>query len=871
MKSDSNSNQPQRIFLTDYLPPSFSIDSVQLYFNLHETKTQVKAKIDFKKIKDEALVLNGVGLKLLSIKLNEKPLAENSYKVEAETLTIPNVPDAFTLETIVEINPEENKACVGLYLSRGIFATQCEAEGFRHITYFIDRPDVMTNYSVELEADKTKYPILLSNGDHLGTQDLGNGRHLAQWKDPFKKPCYLFALVAGDLGVVTDSFTTHSGKKVKLEVFASHGKQSRCLHAMQSLKNSMKWDEERFGLEYDLNQFMIVSIDDFNMGAMENKGLNIFNSRLVLADPESATDTDFERIESVVGHEYFHNWTGNRVTCRNWFELSLKEGLTVFRDQEFSADLNSRPVQRIKDVDALRGSQFAEDAGPNAHPVRPESCLAVDNFYTSTIYEKGSEVIRMMQTMVGKKGFRKGMDEYFRRHDGQAVTIIDFANAISEPNGYDFTQFKLWYTQAGTPEVSVHEDYNADKKEFSLTLKQSCAPSAKQPNKLPFHIPLLIGLLDSRGQDMTIESDDLVINSDQLPVLHLKNSEQKFIFKNISEKPVLSINRDFSAPIKLNWQASPAEMLHLLKYDSDAFNRREACYKMILQELKRLITGLRGGASVNPQASVLDALGFVLNDSQIDVQFKALMLQLPGVDILAQEEDVLDAVAFNKAEKLLIIAFVKQNEKQILDLYKMHHALDSVGDRALKNRLLSFLVLAEIPQAVAMASQQFIQAKNMTDQLGALAILCQTDSSEKTSALQVFYDRWKDDAVVFNKWLMVQAYADLPQTFDTVKKLTQIKPFSLENPNNVFSLHRVFGENFLALAQTKGEAYKWLCDEILTVDKKNPQVAARLCGSFNFVKKLPDQLKQKAQTEIKRMLATDSLSKNSRELLESCI
>jgi aminopeptidase N len=505
MKTDSESNAPKRIYLKDYQSPAFSISSALLHFNLNETKTVVTAKLVFKKIKNEALVLDGENLKLLSIKLNEKPLSPSDYILSDENLTITTPPADFTLETQVEVNPEANKSCVGLYLSSGIFATQCEAEGFRNITYFLDRPDVMTSYTVELEADAKKYPVLLSNGDLTNKKDLGNGRHQATWKDPFKKPSYLFALVAGDLGVVQDSFTTKSGKKVKLEVFASHGKQERCHHAMTSLKKSMKWDEDRFGLEYDLNQFMIVSIDDFNMGAMENKGLNIFNSRLVLADPASATDGDFDRIESVVGHEYFHNWTGNRVTCRNWFELSLKEGLTVFRDQEFSSDLNSRAVQRIKDVDGLRSSQFAEDSGPNAHPVRPESCLAVDNFYTPTIYEKGSEVIRMMQTIVGKVGFRRGMDEYFKRHDGQAVTIIDFANAISEPNKVDLTQFKLWYSQAGTPEVEVIENYDATLKEYHLRLKQSCAVTEKQPVKLPFHIPLLVGLLDSKGQNIEIQ------------------------------------------------------------------------------------------------------------------------------------------------------------------------------------------------------------------------------------------------------------------------------------------------------------------------------------------------------------------------------
>ncbi|MBC7419619.1 MAG: aminopeptidase N [Bdellovibrio sp.] len=871
MKTDTESNQPKRIYLKDYQAPAFSIANVQLHFNLYETATIVTAKLDMKKIKDEPLILNGEGLKLISIKLNEKLLSASDYQLTDESLTIRSAPAEFKLETVVEVNPEENKSCEGLYLSKGIFATQCEAEGFRHITYFLDRPDVMTTYTVEMEADAKKYPVLLSNGDSISKKDLGNGRHMATWKDPFKKPCYLFALVAGDLGVVADTFTTKSGKKVKLEVFASHGKQSRCHHAMQSLKKSMQWDEERFDLEYDLSQFMIVSIDDFNMGAMENKGLNIFNSRLVLADPESATDTDFERIESVVGHEYFHNWTGNRVTCRNWFELSLKEGLTVFRDQEFSSDLNSRSVQRIKDVDALRGSQFAEDAGPNAHPVRPDSCLAVDNFYTPTIYEKGAEVIRMMQTMVGKKGFRIGMDEYFKRHDGQAVTIIDFASAISEPNGYDFTQFKLWYTQAGTPEVTVTESYDAERKEFTLSLKQFCAVTEKQPTKLPFHIPLLIGLIDTSGKDIPIVSKDVVINSDNLPVMHLKNTEQKFVFTNVYDQPVLSINRDFSAPIKLNWKPSQAELLHLIKFDSDSFNRREAAFQMVLQELQRLIAEISQAKTANVNEAIIEALGFVLNDEKIDAQFKALMLQLPSTNILAQEEDILDAVVFHKAETALVKTFVTKYSIEILALHKKHHALNSIGDRALKNRLLGFLTMAKHPDATTLAFDQFSHAKNMTDQIGALMCLCDSESKEKNIALDAFYKKWKDDAVVFNKWLIVQANSSLPSTFEYVKTLSATLPFSLENPNNVYSLHNIFGHNFLAMAREDGSTFKWLCDEILTIDKKNPQVAARLCGCFNFVKKLPLHLKEKSQQEIRRVLTHTSLSKNARELLQGCI
>lgn len=871
MITDSDSNQPQRILLTDYKAPSFQVKSIDLHFDLHETKTIVHATQLIEKTEEAPLILNGENLKLISIKIDDQDLSTTDYLLEEETLTVKSAPKQFTLKTVVEINPLINKSCEGLYLSKGIFATQCEAEGFRNITYFLDRPDVMTSYTVTIVADKEKYPVLLSNGDLISKKDLPDGKHEAIWKDPFKKPSYLFALVAGDLGVVEDTYTTGSGKNVKLEVYASHGKQNRCHHALESLKKAMKWDEQRFGLEYDLNQYMIVSIDDFNMGAMENKGLNIFNSRLVLADPESATDTDFDRIESVVGHEYFHNWTGNRVTCRNWFELSLKEGLTVFRDQEFSSDLNSRAVQRIKDVDALRSRQFAEDAGPNSHPVRPESCLAVDNFYTSTIYEKGSEVIRMMQTIVGSKGFRRGMDDYFKRYDGCAVTIIDFADAIAAPNNADFLQFKLWYEQAGTPEVTVTENYDAAKKEYTLTLKQYCPTTEKQPIKKPFHIPLLVGLTDSVGKNLDLKSKHISYNSDEKPVIHLRQTEQNFLFTDVNEKPVLSLNREFSAPIKLNWKATQTELLHLIKFDSDAFNRREACFKMILQELQRLIADYHNKVNLSAKTDIVEALGYILADKSIDPQFKALMLQLPDDDILAQEENILEAQAFHAATKVLIKTLVEKHETLLMELYYKHHERDTSGDRALKNKILSFLVDAEHSKAIAMAFNQYNTAKNMTDKINALQYLCQTESTEKEKSLAEFFNRWKDDAVVFNKWLQVQAGSSVKNTFETVKKLTNIPPFSLENPNNIYSLHSVLGDNYAVMQREGVRAFSWLCDEIIKIDTMNPQVAARVCGSFNFVKKYPENLRTLAQTEIRRVLAEPQLSKNSRELLEGCV
>lgn len=863
-----------KIFLKDYNAPAFAIESLGLYFNLHESQTVVTSTFRFKKLKNEDLILNGINLKLLSVFCNNQVFSK--YTLTAENLIIKaaDLPDFFELKIQVEINPEENKACEGLYLSNGIFCTQCEAESFRKITYMLDRPDVMTTYTVEIEADK-KYPRLLSNGDLIKKMDLPNGRHYSMWKDPFKKPSYLFALVAGDLGVIEDEFITASGKKVKLEIFASFGKQQRCLHAMESLKKAMRWDEERFGLEYDLNQYMIVAIDDFNMGAMENKGLNVFNSKLVLADNDSATDDDFDGIESVVGHEYFHNWTGNRITCRNWFELSLKEGLTVFRDQEFSSDLNSRPVQRIKDVSSLRSRQFAEDAGPNAHPVRPSSCMAVDNFYTATIYEKGSEVIRMMQTLTGRDGFRKGMNEYFKRHDGQAVTINEFADSISEANKMDFTQFKLWYSQAGTPEVTVTEKFDSDLQTFHLTLEQNCdlTQTEQQENlqKKPFHIPIRVGLIDQSGQELKLQSDDILWNTDHKPVLDLKKTQQTFIFKGLKEKPILSINREFSAPIKIKWEAPLKELLHLIKFDTDEFNKYEIGQKIVLWEVKNLIKKLKSDQAAVVNSEIIDSLAAVLEDSKLDPAFKSLMLSLPSDSTLAMEEPILDANIFEKARNLIRKAFVQKYGPTIKKMYLDLQNSTNPADRSLKNRLLSYLMRTEFEGAHDLGNAQFLKGNNMTDTIAALALISETKTAQRDACLQQFFDRWSQDMVVFSKWLSVQASSPTDDTFSKVQQICKSNFFNAKNPNSIFALHAVFSKNYVAFNTEDGAPYTWFCDQILEVDSWNPQVAARLCTAFNFVKKLPTRQNELAMKEINRVLNSISLSKNSRELLQKYI
>lgn len=868
MKHDQHSNTPTRIYLADYQAPDFQIKDVHFYFNLNETETIVTAKINFVKTNAAAkdlILFGGENVKLLSLSINGEKLDPSRYQVDGETLTIKDTPKEFLLESKVEVNPEANKSCEGLYLSGGIFCTQCEAESFRKITFFLDRPDVMTIYTVEIEANEKKYPQLLSNGDLISKKSLGNGRHHAIWKDPFKKPSYLFALVAGDMGVISDTFTTQTGKKVKLEVYAPHGKQERCKHALMSLQKSMQWDEQRWGLEYDLNQYMIVSIDDFNMGAMENKGLNIFNSRLVLADEKSATDTDFEMIESVVGHEYFHNWTGNRVTCRNWFELSLKEGLTVFRDQEFSADLNSRPVQRIKDVDTLRSRQFSEDAGPNAHPVRPESCMAVDNFYTATIYEKGAEVIRMMQTIVGREGFRKGMDEYFKRHDGQAVTILDFADAIATPNKADFTQFKLWYSQAGTPHVNVTEEYNQTTETLTLTLSQACALTASEKlegkTKKPFHIPLKFGLIDSSGKE--IEAHNQVLN--------LKEQTQTFTFKGLATRPVVSLNRDFSAPVKLKWNRSNTDLLHLIQFDTDAFNRRESCIKMLFDETQRLIADFQNKKELLPKLEIINALSLVLKDAAIDAQFKALMLSMPSDSQLVQEQNLLDPLAFFQAKMAIRKAFANTYQTELMASYQENNELNSIGGRALKNKILAYGISTEKAEWIDLADKQYWSAKNMTDKISALSALCETQSELVDKALDDFHASWFSDSVVFNKWLSVQSASSSIKTFARVQAATRSKGYDGNNPNNVYSLVGGFSGNYLRFHTNSEETYKWYADELLRIDKVNPQVGARLSQAFAFTQKLPLPLKVLAQAQIQRMLATDSLSKNARELLEKTL
>jgi len=871
MKTD----EPKKIYLQDYRPPDFEVQKVDLHFDLYEDFCRVQSTLRIRRLGTvRDLVLDGIDLQLEKITVDRKPWPSARYHISPESLTLDDVPDQFTLETVVKIFPDKNTDLEGLYRSGPMFCTQCEPQGFRKITYYLDRPDSMSQFTVTVAADKKKYPILLSNGNRAEQKDLPDGRHQVTWEDPFKKPAYLFALVAGDLGVIHDSFTTFSEKKIGLEIYAPHGQQERCWHAMECLKKAMKWDEERFGREYDLTAYLIVAVDDFNAGAMENKGLNIFNSRLVLADPISATDSDYFNIESVIAHEYFHNWTGNRVTLRDWFELSLKEGLTVFRDQEFSMDVGSRAVVRIESVNDLRQKQFSEDAGPNAHPIRPESCYAVDNFFTPTIYEKGAEVIRMMQTMVGRPGFRKGMDLYFSRYDGQAVTIEDFAQAIADANEQHWDQFQLWYSQAGTPTVTVEEDYDPVKKSYHLTLRQSCGPSPGQVVKKPFLIPLLIGLLRKDGSEVNLRHPDVTVNSEGQKILYLRDPEKTLLFHDLPEKPVLSLNRQFSAPVHLQWRATDEELLHLLAYDSDDFNRWEAGQILATQNLLVLTQAAQAGRSHAVSPALLAGLQKVL-DNRSDPALQAMILQLPEDSYLVQMQAVLHAPAMSAARVQLELGIANGLQTLLRETYenlngKNPHSRDPLdfGRRHLKNTALFYLSF--LPGGADLAFKQFQQAKIMTDRQAALQALCDSESSLREQALQEFRDQWKNDTLVLNKWFALQASSRRRQTFSDVVKLWDHVDFNKKNPNRVYSLLWRFGENIPCFHDPTQPTYEFFADKIIEIDRYNPQVATRLSGSFNLWVKLPTTQKASAGRALQKMLRSN-LSKNTYEIVSKAL
>lgn len=871
---------PRPIYLSEYRPADYLIDTIDLHFDLHETATRVKARLGVRRRdgvnESQPIVLHGEDIKLLSLAIDDQPLSKQDYQVGEEELTIHRVPEAFTLTIENEINPEANTSLNGLYISSGNFCTQCEAEGFRRITYMYDRPDVMAKYTTTIAADKSKFPVLLSNGNLIEQGEVDNdpGKHWAKWEDPFPKPTYLFALVAGSLQRIEDSFTTMSGREVALHIYVQSHNIDKCDHAMRSLKKAMQWDEEVYGREYDLDIYMIVAVDDFNMGAMENKGLNVFNSKYVLAKPETATDNDYDGIEGVIGHEYFHNWSGNRVTCRDWFQLSLKEGFTVFRDQEFSADMSSRGVKRIGDVNILRTHQFREDASPMAHPVRPDSYVEINNFYTVTVYNKGAEVVRMLHHLLGPEKFRKGADLYFERHDGQAATCDDFVKALEDASRVDLTQFKRWYSQAGTPELHVSRSYDATGKTYTLTIKQTCPPTPGQEKKEPFHIPLAIGLLDEQGKDIPMQLKDESMAIEGTRVLHLKEQEESFSFINVDCEPVPSLLRGFSAPVKVNLDLKDKERYFLMANDSDEFNRWDAGQQLAVKIIKQLVEDLQQHRPLYLPEPFIEAYRSILEDRELDKSLAAQAVSLPSESYIAEFVAPIDPVAIHKVCRFIRETLANSLKDLLLQVYQDNmirgeYSIDQahVKKRALKNACLGYLMETADSEIYEMCYLQFSEGNNMTDVMAALVSLANNDCPQRELALDVFYDKWKDELLVVDKWLGIQATSRLPGTLAQVKQLISHEAFTLKNPNKIRALIGAFGHgNPAQFHDLSGEGYQFFTSKILEIDKLNPQIAARLATVYTMWRKYDEERQQLMKQQLDTIIAEPGLSKDVYEI-----
>ncbi len=880
--------QPKVIHLKDYQAPEYLIDETHLTFELFEDRTLVHARLLMQRNPARGaglpvLALHGQELELLEVKLDGEALHLGAYQIDENELRLQPKAERFCVETRVVIHPESNTALEGLYKSGKMFCTQCEAEGFRKITYYLDRPDVMSSFTTKVIAERQRYPILLSNGNPVAAGDDEDGRHWATWEDPFKKPAYLFALVAGDLWCVEDSFTTLSGREVALRIYVEPENIDKCQHAMDSLKRSMKWDEEVYGREYDLDIFMIVAVNDFNMGAMENKGLNIFNSSAVLARAETATDAAHQRVEAIVAHEYFHNWSGNRVTCRDWFQLSLKEGFTVFRDAEFSADMHSRTVKRIEDVAYLRTHQFAEDAGPMAHPVRPDSFIEISNFYTLTVYEKGAEVVRMIHTLLGAEGFRKGTDLYFERHDGQAVTCDDFIKAMEDANGVDLTQFKRWYSQSGTPRLTVSERYDAEQKTYSLTFHQSCPATPGQPSKQPFVIPVKLGLLDRQGRELPLRlvGEGAAVGTDR--VLSVTEAEQTFTFQDIPEQPLPSLLRGFSAPVKLDFPYDRDQLMYLMQHDSDGFNRWEAGQQLSVQVLRELIGQQQQGEPLLLDPRLIAALRTVLENDALDPAMVAEMLSLPGEAYLIEISEVADVEAIHAAREFARKAIAEALYAPLFKRYQANRELskqtpyiaqaEHFARRALQNIALSYLMLTERPEVLAACQEQFERADNMTERLTALAVLVNSPfEQEKGAALKTFADTFKDDPLVMDQWFSVQAGSPLPGGLERVHHLMNHPAFTLKNPNKVRALIGTFAnQNHINFHQADGSGYRFLADQVITLNALNPQIASRLLSPLTRWRKYDAARQQLMRGELERILASGELSSDVYEVVSKSL
>ena len=859
--------QPQVTYRKDYQPPAFLISHTELSFELNDDYTLVTAELKLQanpKNPQKNCILMGEKLELENIWLDNEPLPKEGYQLNEESLEIINPGDNFTLKTRAKIYPHKNTELEGLYQSSGNFCTQCEAEGFRKITWYLDRPDVLSLFTTHIIADAEKYPVMLSNGNLIAQSKLENGLTKTTWQDPFPKPCYLFALVAGKLVAINDHFITQSGRKVALSIYVEEHNRDKCAHAMQSLKNAMKWDEQVFGREYDLDIYMIVAVDDFNMGAMENKGLNIFNSRYVLADAASATDSDYQGIEAVIAHEYFHNWTGNRITCRDWFQLSLKEGLTVFRDQEFSSDMGSRAVKRIEDVRLLRARQFAEDAGPMAHPIRPDSYIEINNFYTLTVYEKGAEVIRMQHTLLGAEGFRKGMDLYFERHDGQAVTCDDFVTAMSDANHFDLEQFRQWYSQAGTPEITVSDRYDENKQQYTLSISQHTPDTPGQSNKPPLMIPFRLALINDQ-----VEHEKLLI---------LSKEKEEFVFDNIPSKPVPSLLRNFSAPVKLHYDYSDSQLAEIMAKDNDAFNRWEAGQTLA----SRIILGQEDGVNEeNTKDLFLDSLEQMF-DNHTDSALMAESLRLPDeitLSTLRKPVDIDGIYLYREALRKQIALRMKdkfrrtwQNLHDELAQQPYQPTADTIAKRALKNSCLAYLAIIAEKEQCVLAEQQYQQANNMTDQFSALSVMVNEQLQGFDARLADFEQQWQHDNLVMDKWFTLQATQKAGNTLDTVKQLMQHPAFSLSNPNKVRSLIGAFAmSNPVQFHHISGRGYQFLAQMVAQLDTLNPQVAARMVSAFNNWKDYDTTRQQLIQTQLNWLLDEHSLSKGVYEIVSKAL
>ena len=872
---------PQPKLREDYTPPAYRVSEVALDFDLGEDGTTVVATLSIERdgaVAEQGapLVLDGEELETLEVSLDGRVLTEAQYTVSSEHLVIPDVPERFRLTTRVRIHPERNSQLMGLYKSSGNFCTQCEAEGFRRITWFVDRPDVMARYRVTLTADKARYPVLLSNGNRLAVEDIGGGRHRARWDDPYPKPSYLFALVAGDLHCHPGTFRTRSGRDVTCEVWVEHKDADKAAFALASLQKAMKWDEVAFGLEYDLDLYMIVAVGDFNMGAMENKGLNVFNSKFVLARPDTATDGDYEAIESVIAHEYFHNWTGNRVTCRDWFQLTLKEGLTVYRDQRFTMDVRSAAVKRIEDVRNLRATQFQEDAGPMAHPIRPEQYIEMNNFYTATVYEKGAQVIQMYEQLLGREGFRRGMDLYFQRHDGSAVTCDDFRAAMADANERDLTLFERWYLQKGTPTLVVHDAYDAAKQTFTLTLRQE-APK-NEPSWRPCHVPVRTGLIGSDGRDMRMAfAGEDVMKAPSERVLELTDTSASWTFHGICAKPLASVLRGFSAPMLVSYERSREELAFQLGCDSDPFNRwdaGQALFTDVLLEGAQLGARWKGLDTV-----VVEAVRKLLRDEHIDGAFKALALVLTPEVALQQLVDVIDPGALTGARERARRELYKALRNEIVTLHARlrpagPYTADaaSIDRRRLANTLLSLMTAADPAEAARRAYAQFQAADNMTDSQAALAALCELDVPERDLALAEFHTRWRGEALVLDKWFSLQATSRTLGTAAHVDGLRRHPDFTLDNPNRARALIGAFAmSNFAGFHAADGAGYRVVADVVLELDGKNPQVASRIVRSLNVWKRLEPKLGALMKAELQRVAARPGLSKDVYEVVSSAL